>query len=154
MTQAHIDLPETREAIAAGRLVPDGRILLPSGQSIVSKAAIDPVWFLPEIARRFGCTEAVLRQSIFQMTNGMYPEVRGSEMQFADMIRPVSLSKVTRFPLAPFYTQLITRPDIKIFLPPIGGLTIYIWGENTDCARCILLLIFTGFHPCVVDTRS
>jgi len=98
VTKAHIDLPECREAIAAGRLQPDGKILLPSGQSICSKAAIEPVWYLPEIARRFGCTEAFLRQSIFRMTNGMYPE-------------------------------LITRPDIKIFLPPIGGLTIYIWGD-------------------------
>lgn len=98
VTKAHIDLPECREAIAAGRLVPDGKILMASGQSIVSKAAIEPVWYLPEIARRFQCTEANLRQSIFRMTNGMYPE-------------------------------LITRPDIKIFLPPIGGLTIYIWGD-------------------------
>ena len=68
-------MPETREAVAKGRLVPDGKILLPSGQSIVSKAAIEPVWYLPEIARRFGCTETVLRQSIFRMTNGMYHEV-------------------------------------------------------------------------------
>lgn len=98
ITKAHIDLPETREAVQSGRLKPDGKVLLPSGQSIVRKAAIEPVWYLPEIARRFGCTENVLRQSIFQMTNGMYPE-------------------------------LITRPDIKIFLPPIGGLTIYIWGD-------------------------
>jgi len=51
-----------------------------------------------EIARRFQTTESHLRQSIFRMTNGMYPE-------------------------------LITRPDIKVFLPPIGGLTIYIWGD-------------------------
>mmetsp|Transcript_49186 Transcript_49186/g.148037 ORF Transcript_49186/g.148037 Transcript_49186/m.148037 type:complete len:467 (-) Transcript_49186:316-1716(-) len=98
VTKAHIDLPECREAIASGRLKPDGKILMPTGQSIVSKAAIEPVWYLPEIARRFGCTESMLRQSIFRMTNGMYPE-------------------------------LITRPDIKIFLPPIGGLTIYIWGD-------------------------
>jgi GTP cyclohydrolase II len=27
------------------------------------------------------------------------------------------------------YPELITRPDIKIFLPPIGGLTVYIWGD-------------------------
>jgi len=73
-------------------------ILKPTGQSVVTKAAMEPVWYLPEIARRFGCTESMLRQSIFLMTNGMYPE-------------------------------LITRPDIKIFLPPIGGLTIYIWGD-------------------------
>ncbi|GMH50590.1 hypothetical protein TrRE_jg8875 [Triparma retinervis] len=98
VTKAHIDLPETREAMAAGRLKADGKILLESGQSIVSKAAIEPVWYLPEVARRFGCTESKLRQSIFRMTNGMYPE-------------------------------LITRPDLKIFLPPIGGLTIYIWGD-------------------------
>lgn len=62
VTKAHIDLPETREAVASGRLVPDSKILMPNGQSIVSKAAIEPVWYLPEIARRFGCTETVLRQ--------------------------------------------------------------------------------------------
>ena len=71
VTKAHIDLPECREAIAAGRLKPDGKILLETGQSIVSKAAIEPVWYLPEIARRFETTEANLRQSIFRMTNGM-----------------------------------------------------------------------------------
>jgi GTP cyclohydrolase II len=26
------------------------------------------------------------------------------------------------------YPELITRPDLKVFLPPIGGLTIYIYG--------------------------
>ena len=41
-----------------------------SGKSIVSKVAIEPVWYLPEIARRFQTTEANLRQSIFRMTNG------------------------------------------------------------------------------------
>jgi len=98
VTKAHIDLPECREAVRMGRLVPDGNVLMPTGQSVVSKAAIEPVWYLPEVARRFGCTERKLRESVFRMTNGMYPE-------------------------------LITRPDIKIFLPPIGGLTVYIWGD-------------------------
>lgn len=27
------------------------------------------------------------------------------------------------------YPELLTRTDIKLFLPPIGGLTIYIWGN-------------------------
>lgn len=27
------------------------------------------------------------------------------------------------------YPELITRPDLKVFLPPIGGLTIYIFGD-------------------------
>lgn len=75
VTKAHIDLPECREAIMAGRLVPDGKILLESGQSIVSKAAIEPVWYLPEIARRFETTEQNLRQSIFRMTNGKFAAI-------------------------------------------------------------------------------
>ena len=28
------------------------------------------------------------------------------------------------------YPELITRPDVKVFLPPIGGLTVYIFGNH------------------------
>jgi GTP cyclohydrolase N terminal len=49
--------------------------LYSTGQSVVAKAAIEPVWYLPEVARRFQTTESNLRQSIFRMTNGMYPEL-------------------------------------------------------------------------------
>ncbi|KAG0255466.1 Uracil-regulated protein 1 [Actinomortierella ambigua] len=28
------------------------------------------------------------------------------------------------------YPELMTRPDIKVFLPPIGGLTVYIFGDH------------------------
>ena len=38
-----------------GRLVPDGRVLLANGSAVVTKAAIEPVWWLPGVARRFGC---------------------------------------------------------------------------------------------------
>lgn len=75
VTQAHIDVPEVKEAIRVGRLKPDGKILLPSGVCMIRKAAIEPVWYLPGIAKRFGVEEAVLRQSLFQHTNGMYPEL-------------------------------------------------------------------------------
>ena len=27
------------------------------------------------------------------------------------------------------YPELVTRPDIKVFLPPVGGMTVYIWGD-------------------------
>lgn len=40
VTKAHIDLPECREAIASGRLKPDGKILLEGGASIVSKVRL------------------------------------------------------------------------------------------------------------------
>ncbi|KAF4041973.1 GTP cyclohydrolase II [Phytophthora infestans] len=98
VTKAHMDFPEIHEAVRLGRLKPDGKILKNSSQLVITKAAIDPVWYLPGVAKRFNTTEANLRQQIFQETNGMYPE-------------------------------LVTRNDLKVFLPPIGGLTIYIFGS-------------------------
>ena len=47
---ARIALPELKEAIAQGRLVPDGTVLMPGGEATVTKMAIDPVWYLPGIA--------------------------------------------------------------------------------------------------------
>lgn len=101
VTKAHIDFPEVKDALREGRLKVDGKILKEGGQSMVTKAAIEPVWYLPGVAERFGCTEQVLRQALFKETNMMYPE-------------------------------LLTRSDIKLFLPPIGGLTAYIWGNPDD----------------------
>lgn len=100
VTKAHIDFPEVKDALRLGRLKADGKILKAEGQSVVTKAAIEPVWYLPGVAERFGCTEQALRQALFKETNMMYPE-------------------------------LLTRNDIKLFLPPIGGQTVYIWGDPT-----------------------
>jgi len=98
ITKAHIDIPEIRDAIRAGRLKPDGKILLADGSINVTKAAIEPVWYLPGVAERFGVSEAELRELLFTETNGSYPE-------------------------------LITRTDLKAFLPPTGGQTAYIFGD-------------------------
>jgi hypothetical protein len=32
------------------------------------------------------------------------------------------------------YPELITRPDIKVFLPPIGGMTVYICARLLACS--------------------
>jgi GTP cyclohydrolase II len=104
ITKAHINMPELKAAIAAGRLVPDGSILTDSGDVRVTKAAIDPVWYLPGIARRFSVKESSLRRALFEQTAGMFPE-------------------------------LVTRPDLKVFLPPIGGMTVYFFGDLTKLGR-------------------
>ena len=104
MTKAHIDMPEVHRAIAAGRLVADGKILLENGSAVVTKAAIEPVWWLPGVAKRFGCSETDLRRTLFEETGGMYPE-------------------------------LVTRSDLEVFLPPIGGQTLYIFGNPRDLAN-------------------
>jgi GTP cyclohydrolase II len=104
MTKAHIDMPEVHRAIAAGRLHADGRILLANGSAVVTKAAVEPVWWLPGVAKRFGCSEADLRRALFEETGGMYPE-------------------------------LVTRSDLDVFLPPIGGQTVYVFGNPHDLAN-------------------
>jgi GTP cyclohydrolase II len=101
ITKAHVSVPEIMDAVQKGRLVPDGRILLPNGAALVTKAAIEPVWHLPGVAHRFGCSENDLRRVLFEETGGMYPE-------------------------------LVTRSDLEVFLPPIGGQTVYIFGNGRD----------------------
>ncbi|GJE88812.1 GTP cyclohydrolase II [Phanerochaete sordida] len=114
VTRAHMKLSEIDESARKGDLKIDGKILLkshpmhnedgsasdadPGVEISISKAAVEPVWWLPGIAERFGISESLLRRALFEDTGGMYPE-------------------------------LITRPDIKVFLPPIGNLTAYIFGN-------------------------
>jgi GTP cyclohydrolase II len=103
VTKAHVVLPEVIEAVQKGRLRPDGHLLLEGGAACVTKAAIEPVWWLPGVAQRFGCSESDLRRVLFEETGGMYPE-------------------------------LVTRSDLEVFLPPIGGQTVYIFGNPRDLA--------------------
>jgi GTP cyclohydrolase II len=103
VTKAHVVLPEVIEALQSGRLKADGTVLTSGGAALVTKAAIEPVWWLPGVAQRFGCSEADLRRVLFEETGGMYPE-------------------------------LVTRSDIEVFLPPIGGQTVYIFGNPRDLA--------------------
>lgn len=104
ITKARLHLPEIREAMAKGALKPDGEILKEKGDVAVTKIAIDPVWWLPGIAERFGTTEKALRRTLFEETGGMYPE-------------------------------LVTRPDMQVFLPPIGNITAYIMGDAAALAK-------------------
>ncbi|MDP2206383.1 MAG: hypothetical protein Q8K65_08760, partial [Alphaproteobacteria bacterium] len=75
VTKAHINMPEIKDAIAAGRLKPDGDVLKANGDVKVTKAAIDPVWYLPGIAKRFEIEETDLRRALFEYSGGMFPEL-------------------------------------------------------------------------------
>ena len=70
MTKAHIKLSEIDVSAMKGEIVVDGKIVLKSRQGVnedgsestedpgvelnVSKAAVEPVWYLPGVAARFG----------------------------------------------------------------------------------------------------
>ena len=104
ITKAHLQMHELRDAMERGRLRPDGEVLKASGDVVVTKAAIEPVWWLPGIAKRFGCEEHSLRRTLFEQTGGMFPE-------------------------------LVTRPDLDVFLPPIGGHTVYVFGDPSKLGK-------------------
>lgn len=58
ITKAHMKLPEIEQSVKAGRLIPDGKICLnESGELAVTKFAVEPVWYLPGVAERFGIGE-------------------------------------------------------------------------------------------------
>ena len=98
ITKARLNLPELTHAMQAGRLKADGAVMMASGDVAVTKIAIDPVWHLPGMARRFDVAETQLRRTLFEQTGGMFPD-------------------------------LVTRPDLNVFLPPIGGATCYVFGD-------------------------
>ena len=55
VTKAHMKLPELEQSVCAGRLTPDGKICLNKmGELAVTKFAVEPVWYLPGVAERFG----------------------------------------------------------------------------------------------------
>ncbi len=104
VTQAHLQIPEIHDAIRAGRLKPDGKIIKENMDIKITKVAIEPVWYLPGMAKRLNVEEGVLRRILFQESGGMYPE-------------------------------LITRPDLKVWLPPVGSTTVYIFGNPEDLSN-------------------
>ena len=98
ITRAHISMPEVVESIKAGHIVADGTLVRSGGDCLVTKAAIEPVWYIPAVAARFGISESELRRGLFEHTGGMFPE-------------------------------LVTRSDLHVLLPPIGGQTVYFFGD-------------------------
>lgn len=55
ITKAHMKIPELENSVKAGRLKPDGKICLNElGELAVTKFAVEPVWYLPGVAERFG----------------------------------------------------------------------------------------------------
>lgn len=119
-----MDVPELKEWIRTGFTIPDGKILGKSGQLHVTKAAIEPVWYLPgreiqsppppptrpPISSMYCCVAShsdadVLREGVakrfgvteYELRTALFRETNG------------------------MYPELLTRTDLKVFLPPIGG---------------------------------
>ncbi len=98
ITTGRLKIAEIALAMDQGTLIPDEAVLLDNSDIVVTKIAIEPVWYLPGVAARLGVDEMLMRKALVDQSGGMYPE-------------------------------LVTRPDLKLFLPPIGGSSVYIFGN-------------------------
>lgn len=66
ITWAKLSLLEMELAVKSGRLRPDGKVILnEKGEMQVTKVAVDPVWYLPGVAKRFSVDESELRRSLW-----------------------------------------------------------------------------------------
>lgn len=61
ITKAHMRVPE----LGKGTFKVDGQVVVSEdGELVVSKAAVEPVWYLPGVASRFKISENVLRRTL------------------------------------------------------------------------------------------
>lgn len=64
ITKAHMQLVEIEALVTSGSLKVDGQVVLNAqGQLMVTKGAVEPVWHLPGMAKRFGVEETTLRRA-------------------------------------------------------------------------------------------
>ena len=104
ITRARLDLPELQAAIEAGRLKQDGEVVHKNGSVSVVKIAIDPVWYLP------GWLAERFATTENNLRRQLFEQTAG------------------------MFPELVTRPDLQVFLPPIGGTTAYLFGDVSQAA--------------------
>ena len=105
ITRAHINMPEITAAIRAGRLAPDGG-RADRGRRRARHQGRDRGRLAP--ARRRGA---------------------GSAFPWPISAAPLFEQTGGMFP------ELVTRPDLDVFLPPIGSTTVYLFGDPAKLGR-------------------
>ncbi|KAF7336661.1 Uracil-regulated protein 1 [Mycena venus] len=110
ITRAHIKMSELDDAVRRGDLTVDGKIVLNSRPL----PGVDNIPAGVEVTVSKAAVEPVWH-------------LPGVAERFG--ISELLLRRALFEETGGSYPELITRPDIKIFLPPIGGLTVYIFGN-------------------------
>jgi GTP cyclohydrolase II len=133
-TKAHIKMTELDLANSTGSIEVDGKIVTksqilpafpendPGIEVNTYKAAIEPVWHLPGLAKRFDVSEELLRRALFE----------GMSFLLSFLLKTWTGKKKRRgwyTETGGMYPELLTRRDLETFLPPIGGQTVYIFGN-------------------------
>ncbi|KAJ7104100.1 cyclohydrolase [Mycena belliarum] len=108
VTRAHIKMSELDDAVRRGDLAVDGKVVLQSRPLPgVNEPGVEVTVSKAAVEPVWHLPGVAERFGISEplLRRALFEETGGS------------------------YPELITRPDIKIFLPPIGGLTVYIFGN-------------------------
>lgn len=105
ITKAVLSIPEIKEEVQKGNLKPDGKIVLNDNGDI----AVTKVAVDP-VWFLPGVAER-LGISECDLRRALFEDTNG------------------------MYPELVTRPDLKVFCPPIGGCTAYIFGDPANLAR-------------------
>ncbi|KNZ55182.1 GTP cyclohydrolase II [Puccinia sorghi] len=134
-TKAHLKLAELDESAAEGKLLIDGKIVVKSPGTWAEKAAQTAVestggkWeALSEeerhllTSKRAGVEVQVTKAAVEPVWN-----LPGVAARFG--ISEAILRRALFEDTGGMYPELLTRSDLKTYLPPIGGLTIYIFGD-------------------------
>lgn len=111
ITQANLQLVELEEAIAQGRLPVDGQIVRP-GQSGAARPTHD------------------LRVTKIAIDPVWYLPGIAARLGVSE----THLRQALHLQTGGMYADLLDRPDLKVFLPPIGGTTVYIVGDPSQLA--------------------
>jgi GTP cyclohydrolase II len=99
VTRAHMKIPELEESVRKGRLIPDGKICLNE------TGELNVTKFAVEPVWYLPGVAERFNISEGDLRRSLFEHTGGS------------------------YPELITRSDIKLFMPPIGGLTVYCFGD-------------------------
>ncbi|ODV83080.1 hypothetical protein CANARDRAFT_30307 [[Candida] arabinofermentans NRRL YB-2248] len=99
ITKAILSLPELKDEVAKGNLKPDGKIVL----NEMGDLAVTKIAVDPV----WNLPGVALKLGIteLELRRALFEDTNG------------------------MYPELITRPDLKTFMPPIGGITVYILGN-------------------------
>jgi hypothetical protein len=129
VTKAHMKMSEIDEVSRKGGIEVDGKVVLKSRPVLNADGSIS-AWiqgWRSTWARRLWTLSGICLVS----RNGLTCQLSFGFLEDWHRLK-VSLSSESLLRRALFedtggmYPELITRPDIKVFLPPIGNLTVYI----------------------------
>ncbi|CAJ0750620.1 1176_t:CDS:2, partial [Entrophospora sp. SA101] len=116
--------------IAMGALDPNHR---PNFQNTEPTVTIGPYqqWGIPE--------KIVSLDPFGHLTTSMFSELINQGLDIRPTIaitkahmKLAEIENAVKSETGGMYPELITRPDLKVFLPPIGGLTVYIFGNPNN----------------------